>query len=163
MDLQDALNLLPTAYSDDRGKYFVQIVWEETRTDSFSWRKESDTAILGAIGALARPIAPFAARLNISTQRALLRELPGLMRLAGTNYSVLRALEIFGYTAVIVENPEGVWGSFIVKIAQTFPLAEVAAIVNFFRPVGRLLTSIQNFEAILLDGSRFFDGATTLS
>jgi len=89
--------------------------------------------------------------------------LPGLLRLAGTNHSVIRTLELFGYTADLVENPSSVAGTFQVKIVQSFNLAEVLAIVNYFKPVGRVLTSIQNFAAILLDGTRLFDGSTTLS
>jgi hypothetical protein len=162
MDLQDAINLLPPAYADARGKWFVQIVWEETTTESFAWRDEDDSFVLRAIAAFVPTIAPFAARLPIATQRVLLRELPGLLRLAGTVYSITRPLEIFGYTVNILENPNGVAGTFQVQIVQTFDLAEVSAIINYFKPVGRVLTGVQSFSAILLDGTRFFDGTTQI-
>lgn len=163
MQKQEAINLIPPAYSDDRAKYFADIVWTETQTGSFSWQLEDDAYLLRAIAAFTPTIAPFAARLPIAAQRAFLRELPALLRLAGTVHSITRSLEIFGYTASLVQNPNNVAGTFQVKIAQAFVLAEVAAIVNFFKPAGRVLTSIQNFSAILLDGTRNFDGTTTLS
>lgn len=162
MDLQDAINILPPAYSDARGRWFVQIIWEETTAESFAWRDEDDSFILRAIGAFVPTISPFAARLPIATQRALLRELPGLIRLAGTVYSIVRPLEIFGYTVNLVENPTGVAGTFRIEIAQTFDLAEVLAIINHFKPVGRVLTGVQSFSAILLDGTRLFDGSTQI-
>lgn len=163
MEKQDAINLVPPAYSDDRAKYFADIIWAETQTGSFAWQLEDDAHLIQSIAAFTPSIAPFAARLSAGDRRVLLRELPGLLRLAGTNYSVIRTLELFGYTADLVENPSSVAGTFHVKIVQTFNLAEVLAIVNYFKPVGRVLTSIQNFEAILLDGTRLFDGSTTLS
>lgn len=163
MEKQDAINLIPQAYSDDRAKYFAEIIWGETQTGSFAWQLEDDAYLLRAIAAFAPTIAPFAARLSIANQRAFLRELPALVRLAGTVHSVTRSLEIFGYTVNLIQNPSNIAGTFEVKIAQTFNLAEVAAIVNFFKPAGRVLTSIQNFEAILLDGTRLFDGSTSLS
>jgi hypothetical protein len=162
MDKQDAINLLPPAYADARGKWFVEIIWEETTTESFAWRDEADSFVLPAIGAFVPTIAPFAARLPIATQRAFLRELPGLLRLAGTVYSVTRPLEIFGYTINLIENPSGVAGTFQVQIVQVFDLSEVLAIINFFKPVGRVLTGVQSFSAILLDGTRFFDGTTQI-
>jgi hypothetical protein len=162
MEKQDAINLLPPAYADDRGKWFVQIIWEETNTESFAWRDEDDSFVLRAIAAFVPTIAPFAARLPIATQRVLLRELPGLIRLAGTVYSVTRPLEIFGYTINLLENPGGVAGTFQVQIVQIFDLAEVLAIINYFKPVGRVLTGVQSFSAILLDGTRFFDGTTNI-
>lgn len=163
MELQDAINLIPSAYSDDRAKYFAEIIWTETQTGSFSWQAEDDAYLLRAIAAFVPTIAPFAARLSNANRRAFLRELPGLLRLAGTVWSITRTLEIFGYTANLIENPGGVAGTFEVKIAQAFTLAEVAAIVNYFKPAGRVLTSIQGFDAILLDGTRLFDGSTVLS
>lgn len=163
MELQDALNLIPPAYSDDRAKWYAQIVWAETQTGRFDWGNESDAYLLPAIAAFTPTIAPFAARLPSATQRALLRELPSLLRLGGTVFSIVRTLEIFGYTANLIPNPGGNYGTFEIKIAQTFILAEVQAIVEYFKPVGRVLSSIQNFEAILLDGTRLFDGSTTLS
>lgn len=163
MQKQDAINLIPHAYSDDRAKYFADIIWTETQTGSFAWQLEDDAHLIQSIAAFTPSIAPFAARLSAGDRRVLLRELPGLLRLAGTNHSVVRTLELFGYTAELVENPGSVAGTFHVKIVQNFILAEVTAIVNYFKPVGRVLTSIQNFEAILLDGTRLFDGSTTLS
>lgn len=163
MQKQDAINLIPPAYSDDRAKWYADIIWTETQTGAFDWANESDAYLLRAIAAFTPSIAPFAARLPVATQRVLLRELPALLRLGGTVYSIVRTLEIFGYTANLIENPSSISGTFEVKIAQSFVLAEVQAIVNYFKPVGRVLTSIQNFEAILLDGTRLFDGSTTLS
>lgn len=163
MQKQDAINLIPPAYSDDRAKWFAEIIWAETVTGAFDWQNESDAYLLRAIAAFTPTIAPFAARLSVASQRALLRELPALLRLGGTVYSIVRTLEIFGYTANLIQNPSNIAGTFEVKIAQSFILAEVQAIVNYFKPVGRVLTSIQNFEAILLDGTRLFDGTTTLS
>jgi hypothetical protein len=163
MERQEAINLLPLPYSDIRGQTFVAIAWEETQTGSFGWGIEDDVYVFRAISALVPTIAPFAARLTLAERRALLRELPSLIRLAGTNYSILRTLEIFGYTAEIIENPNGAYGTFRVRIAQTFNLAEASAIVNYFKPVSRVLASIQSFTAILLDGTRLFDGSTTLA
>lgn len=163
MQKQDAINLIPPAYSDDRAKYFAEIIWTETQTGSFAWQLEDNAYLLRAIAAFTPSIAPFAARLPIAEQRAFLRELPALLRLAGTVHSITRSLEIFGYTADLIQNPNGIAGTFQVKIAQTFNLSEVRAIVDFFKPAGRVLTGIQNFNAILLDGTRLFDGSTTLS
>lgn len=163
MNKQEAINLLPLPYADNRGKWFVEIVWEEVQTGSFAWFFEDDTFVLRAIAAFVPTIAPFAARLSLAERRAFLRELPSLIRLGGTNHSILRTLEIFGYTAELVENQNGVAGTFAVKIAQTFVLAEVTAIVMHFKPVGRVLTGIQSFNAILFDGTHLFDGSTTLA
>ena len=163
MDRQDAINLMPRAYADARGRWFAEIIWEECRTDSFAWQQEADSFVLPAIAAFVPTIAPFASRLPIATQRVFLRELPALIRLAGTVYSITRSLEIFGYTINIIENHSGVAGTFQVRIAQAFNLPEVLAIVNYFKPVGRVLIGVQGFSAILLDGTRLFDGSTTLS
>jgi hypothetical protein len=163
MEKQEAINLLPLPYSDLRGKTFVAIAWEETQTGNFIWGAEDDAYVLRVIQAFVPTIAPFAARLSLAQRRVFLRELPGLIRLAGTNYSILRTLEIFGYTAELVENPDGAFGTFRVRIVQSFDLAEVSAIVNYFKPVGRILSSIQSFTAILLDGTNLFNGSTTLA
>lgn len=161
MNKQDAINLLPPAYADDRGKYFAEIIWENTQTGSFIWRNEGEDFLIPAIAAFAPAIAPFSARLTINKQRELLALLPRLMRLGGTRYSLTKAMELFGYTVNLVENMDGV-GTFKILVAQTFVLAEVSAIANTFKPIGRLLVGIQNFEAILLDGTRLFDGSTNL-
>lgn len=162
MDKNEALNLIPKAYRDDRAEYFTEIVWEETQTGNFQWGEEDDKYLLRAIAAFAPNIAPYAARLPIPTQRILLRELPGLTRLAGTPYSIARTLEVFGYTAIFEENPGGNNGTFKVKIPQQFNFEEVRAIVNHFKPAGRILAGVEPTVAILLDGTRFFDGTTSL-
>lgn len=162
MEKQEAINLIPKAYSDNRGKWFADIIWGETQTGNFEWGKEDDAYLLRAIAAFAPTIAPFAARLPRSQQRLLLKELPELLRLAGTNYSIIRPLEIFGYTAILDENTGGNAGTFEVKIVQQFSLEETGAIVRFFMPAGRVLTAIKSTVAILLDGTRNFDGTTTL-
>jgi hypothetical protein len=163
MDKQDAINLIPKAYADLRAKIYAEIIWQETQTGAFDWGNEDNSYLVTAIAAFVPTIAPFSARLSAAQRRAFLRELPSLIRLAGTNFSITRTLEIFGYTANLIENPGGAAGTFRVQIAQAFVLAEATAIVNTFKPVGRVLTGVQGFDAILLDGTRLFNGTTTLS
>lgn len=162
MDLQDALNLLPSSVRDRRAEVFVQILHEELQYPVFLWQQEEDSELIGAIAAFAPRIAPYATRLSVAVQRQLLSELPELIALSGSVYSLKRALELFEYTLVLEENSSES-GTYIIKIPQVFTLAEVQAINDTFAPVGRILTEIRSTVAILLDGTRFFDGTTTLA
>ena len=163
MKLSDAKGLLPQQIADLRGLAFVEIVWEETHNDpdlKFLWKQESDAFVVRAIGAFAPQVAPFTSRLTLQQRRQFLTELPELCRLAGTVYSLKRSLELFGYTVQLVENTNG---TFEVRVAQTVLTEEIRAIVDKFAPLGRICTSIRGMTAILLDGSRLFDGSTTLA
>lgn len=159
---EEAVNLLPNSARDRRGESFIRIVHQECQYPPFLWQQEGDNQLIRAIASFAPLIAPFASRLSVATQRQLLKELPELTALAGTVYSVKRTLELFDYTLVLVEN-QGTMGTYEIRIVQTFNRDEVQAIASTFAPIGRILTSIRGTTAILLDGTRFFDGNTTLS
>lgn len=167
--LANAFNLLPSTIQDDRGKYFLDIVW---------WMcadlNEIDTATIPAtlipyklsqFGLDA--IAGRASRLSILSQRQLLLESKQIVALAGTPWAIKHVLELFEYTGVVLnENPTinsiKRWGEFEVVTQQPFRYAEVEAIVKLLKPASRKLITIRNANALTLNGTALLDSTTLL-
>lgn len=167
--IKDAINLLPSSIRDNRGQYFIRIVFwfccepEHLTLADFPLSLIPYKLKQFGLG----QIAGLASRLSAASQRQLLAEASTLQKLAGTPRSIKRLLEIFGHTgAVIEENPtiNGVkrWGEFGVVVQQPFNYAEIETIINALKPPSRKVIYIRFVNALQLDGSQALNGLSIL-
>lgn len=168
-NINDAIIFLPETIRDDRGKYFVEILWwmcaDATEIDTASIPASLIPYKLAQFGL--GDIAGRATRLSVLSQQQLLAEASQIVKLSGTPWSIKRVLELFEYNGIVFnENPTinsiKRWGEFEVITQQPFRYAEVEAIVNLLKPPSRKLIAIRNVNAILLNGSQTLNGSSIL-